>query len=114
MIDGVRITLSGQDYIAPPLNFRALRRLQPELEQLAQLGGPLSDAQIEAVCKIVHAALTRNYPQIELSAVEDGLDLGNMGSVIEAVMAQSGLRRVEGSRSGEAQSPSTGTGSTAP
>ncbi|MDI3260041.1 MAG: hypothetical protein QJR02_10135 [Sinobacteraceae bacterium] len=114
MIDGVRINLGGRDYVAPPLNFGALKRLQPELEQLARLSGPLTAQQIDAVCKIVHAALLRNYPELDLATVEDGLDLGNMAAVIEAVMAHSGLRRVEGQRSGEAQSPSTGTGFTAP
>ena len=34
MIDGTKLTLGGTEYTVPPLNFKALKTLQPAIESL--------------------------------------------------------------------------------
>ncbi len=117
MIEGVTIQLGGEGRIIPPLNFRALRTLQPELTLLGKspLGqGGFSDEQMTALCQVIHAALARNYPDVTLDQLEDWIDLGNAPAVIAAVMAQSGLVRAGGEKKTMPTSPPTGTASIAP
>src|SRR5271170_5257718 len=54
--------------------------------------------------EIVAAALQRNYPDISVDIVENLLDLGNAGAVLNAVLTGSGLRPRERSP-GEAPAP---------
>lgn len=114
MIEGVTLMLGGEGRVIPPLNFRALRKLQPELELLGRqpMGqGGFTDEQMNALCKVILAAVARNYPDVTLDQVEDWIDLANAPAVIQAVMAQSGLQQEK--KAMRTDSP-IGTGSTAP
>lgn len=108
MIEGKTVHMSGTDWIIPPLNFKALRRFREELSTMT----PAALAASGKVVDLIHAALTRNYPDLTLDELEDMLDMGNVMAVTEAVLGVSGL--VE-KQSGEvlAASPSTGANSTA-
>ncbi|MNR53096.1 hypothetical protein D3C85_1730470 [compost metagenome] len=59
-----------------------------------------------------HAALRRNYPEIERGEVAGLLDLRNMRDALDAVMSASGMEAQAVNESGEAQAPSTGANST--
>jgi len=117
MIEGITINLAGQDYVIPPLNLRGVKQCKADIARMTSVtknSDPLNAERFEAVCRIVHAAMIRNYPDVKLEELEDMLDLGNMNDTIEAVLAQSGLKHhaEDAPPSGEAQpSPSTGTGS---
>lgn len=91
MIDGIVVKMSGEEYIVPPLSFKQLRSLQPRLALLSSVNGIPTTEQLEAVSEVVHAALSRNYPDLTADAVNDMLDLGNMGAIIPAIMGVSGL-----------------------
>ena len=58
--------------------------------------------QMQGVCEIVHAALSRNYDDLTIEQVEDIIDLRNAGAVIQAVMGQSGLTQSKDAAPGEA------------
>lgn len=91
LFDGATVRMGGRDWTVPPLTFRQLRRLQPQLERLARINAAATPEQIGAVSEIVQAALSRNYPDITVDEVEDMLDLGNAGRVIAAILSSSGL-----------------------
>lgn len=91
LIDGVVIRMGGRDWTVPPLTFKQLRRLQPQLERLARIGAAATPEQIASVSDIVQTALSRNYPDVTVEDVEDMLDLGNAARVIGAILTGSGL-----------------------
>lgn len=93
MIEGVKVNLGGREFIAPPLNFRALRKIQPKLADLTALGAVPTPEQLQTVVEIVHLALVRNYPELAIDELDDLLDLGNIPDVLAAIMAASGLEK---------------------
>jgi len=89
MITGIKIQMGGQEWQVPPLTLGQLRRLQPLIAQLTS-GETLQ--VMEAVCELVAAALSRNYPDMTPDKAADLIDLGNRASVIDAVMGSSGMQ----------------------
>src|SRR5437870_2109079 len=96
MIPGVTITMGGQDWLVPPLTLGQLRRLMPRVRQLTEIDASMSEVQIGVLVEIVASALQRNYPDATAEMVENLLDLGNAGTVLNAVLTGSGLRLREG------------------
>jgi hypothetical protein len=92
MIPGIAISMSGEDFVVPPLNLGQLRRLMPKIRQLTEIGSSMDEAQIDALIEIVTAALQRNYPETTEDHVENVLDLGNAREVLTAILTGSGLR----------------------
>ncbi|MFZ5658770.1 MAG: hypothetical protein ACOY5C_02810 [Pseudomonadota bacterium] len=114
MIDGIRITMGGQEYTVPPLNFKALRQYKAPIEGLKGLNPmAMADADLTLMVEIVHAALVRNYPDLRVEDVEDLLDLANAPIVLPAVFAVSGFERAQPGEAAPGMVPSTGTSSTA-
>ena len=91
MIPGVTITMGGRDWLVPPLTLGQLRRLMPRVRQLTEIDASMSEVQIGVLIEIVAAALQRNYPDATAEMVENLLDLGNAGTVLNAVLTGSGL-----------------------
>jgi hypothetical protein len=52
----------------------------------------MGESQIGVLVEIVAAAMQRNYPDMTQEAVENLLDLGNAGTVLNAVLTGSGLK----------------------
>ena len=109
MIPGVTITMGSRDWLVPPLTLGQLRRLMPRVRQLTEIDASMSEVQIGVLVEIVAAALQRNYPDATAEMVENLLDLGNAGTVLNAVLTGSGLRLRE-RRLGEASAPGPGPG----
>ena len=95
MIDGHPVKMGGKDYTVPALSFKQLRQLQPAIALIGNIGSVPTDEQMSAVVDIVHAALSRNYPELDKDGVEDQLDLSNIRPVLEAVMGAAGLTKGE-------------------
>jgi hypothetical protein len=112
MIPGIVVKMAGREWTIPPLTIGQLRRLTPELSTIASQASMLDAEVIASLVKVVTAALQRNYPDLAEHSVEEVLDLGNAGEVLNAIFAGSGLRR--GAAPGEAvAAPGDGTSSTA-
>jgi hypothetical protein len=109
MIPGVAVAMGGQDWMVPPLTLGQLRRLMPKVRQLTEIGAAMGEAQIAVLIDIVTAALQRNYPEMTPDEVENLLDLGNAGVVLNAVLTGSGLKP-GGAAVGEAPAPETNSG----
>ena len=73
----------------------------------------MGEAQINVLIDIVTAALQRNYPETTPDKVENLLDLGNAGAVLNAVLTGSGLKP-GGAAMGEASAPGTNPGAGSP
>lgn len=91
MIPGVKVSMSGADWTIPPLTLGSLRRLLPQVQKMTA-GTPMSEEQIDTLVEVVHAAMTRNYPDLTQERVLDLLDVGNASAVMGAVLNASGLR----------------------
>jgi len=111
MIPGVTITMGGRDWLVPPLTLGQLRRLMPRVRQLTEIDASMSEVQIGVLVEIVASALQRNYPEATAEMVENLLDLGNAGTVLNAVLTGSGLRLRE-DRLGETSAPGLSPGAT--
>ena len=109
MIPGVMVEMGGQQWTVPPLTLGQLRRLMPKVQQLTEIGSEMGETQIAVLVEIVAAALQRNYPDVSVETVENLLDLGNAGAVLNAVLTGSGLRSRERPL-GEAPAPGPGPG----
>lgn len=90
-VDGTKVNLGGRDFTVPPLNFAALRRLESDIALIQGLGDVPGPQHIDAIVRIVHAALVRNYPDVTEAEVAELIDMGNLASVLKAVMGISGV-----------------------
>ena len=101
---GVWVQLGDKSYKVPPLNFKSIRALMGKLNTISamQKNSMPTDDQIQVVSELMQAALARNYPNLSLDDIEDGLDMGNFGNALAAVMGTSGLVKQGTPGSGEA------------
>lgn len=102
MIEGIVVKMSGVDYTVPPLNLKALKRLQPKLANLIipTANSMPSTDQMDVMVEVIHAALVRNYPDVTIERLEEMVDMSNLGALFEAVLNTTGLVK----RAGEAMS----------
>ena len=111
MIPGIMVAMGGQQWTVPPLTLGQLRRLMPKVQQLAEIDSQMGEKQIGILVEIVAAALQRNYPEISVEILENLLDLGNAGAVLNAVLTGSGLMHRDRSPGEEsAPGPDPGAG----
>jgi len=92
LIDGVVIKMGGKEYTVPPLNFKRIRALKPQIEQLSTSNSTLNDEQMDVAIEVVHSAMERNYPDLRKEHIEEMLDLGNVHKVLSAIMGVSGMQ----------------------
>lgn len=87
MIPGVTVTLGEVSYILPPLNMAGVKTLKGRIENIFSSGVP----DMEVVADAAFLSLKRNYPDITIDIVQEGVDYGNFLDVFDAVMNTSGL-----------------------
>jgi hypothetical protein len=92
VIPGVEVAMGGETWLIPPLTLGQLRRLMPKVRQLTEVDASMGEPQIAVLVEIVVTALQRNYPNVTFEQVENLLDLGNAGAVLNAVLTGSGLK----------------------
>jgi hypothetical protein len=104
--DGRKVRMGGQDWVLAPLNLRQIRTTLKDA--IGDLQGADTEKRLTAFVNIIHGSLSRNYPDITMEQVEEMLDTGNIGAVVEAVMNTSGLvRTASGGTASEDPSPGT-------
>lgn len=98
LVEGVEMKFGRKMMVIPPLTFKQLRLLRPQLSLLSSLKATdeVSDEVHTAMMQIVHTAVRRNYPNVSIEEIEDSLDLANRDKIIRAVMGVSGLIQGEG------------------
>ena len=106
MIQGVTVNMGGDDYIIPPLT---LGQIEDSEADFKNLDAGDARTQFDAMAKMIHTAMLRNYPDMTIDHLKrDLLDMGNVFTVTEAVMGNSGLLK----RVGEALAGRSLTGQT--
>ena len=85
MIDGATITMGGRDWIVPPLNLKAIKKLGPAIEEIQKSTSQFD--MLPVIGQLVLAALSRNYPDLSADEVDDMLDLSNSQTVMMAILA---------------------------
>lgn len=85
-IEGKTINMGGNDMIVPALNLKKLKEQTGSIMAMDRAKTPIE--QITLACSIIHSALQRNYPEIELSEVEELIDMTNLQVAITAVLGQ--------------------------
>jgi hypothetical protein len=79
------------DLVVAPLNFASLRTMQDRIKDFGQ-----ADAKsMETLIDCLDLSLGRNYRSVPRWLLEQSVDLGNMPSMMGALMDVSGLRRKE-------------------
>lgn len=89
---GKWVTFGEEQLQVPPLALGAVVTLQDDVEGLKSLAGgarPTPD-QMSVVTRIVHSALSRNYPSLTEADVGEMVDLGNYMDVLSAVLSIAG------------------------
>ncbi|MEO5355456.1 MAG: hypothetical protein H7835_19895 [Magnetococcus sp. XQGC-1] len=89
--DGVTVHFAGSDWVVPALSLGQLKKLMPHFQALQ--GSNFSVEQIDSSLQVIHAALSRNYPALQLEDVEELVDLASMPILMEAILRVSGLVR---------------------
>lgn len=90
--DGTKVTIGGEEYIVPPLSFKQLKALK---EDIVAMKDRTADNN-ERMIRVIHAALSRNYPELTIDQVEEMIDLGNIMEITQAVMGGSGFAKTMG------------------
>jgi hypothetical protein len=89
-VEGESIRMGGDTYVVPALSLGQMKKLREEIETLRKKDADENELQ-GAATKVIHAALSRNYPDLILEQVESLVDLRNLPQVLGAIMGQSGF-----------------------
>lgn len=119
MIRGVQIEIGGREFTLPALNIEQLETYEEDIKKVSEAAVKGVEAfakeRFAAMARVIHAALTRNYPELAIEEVRNLLDLRSVGPAFQAVMGVSGLDQKEApSPVGEAKAEAPTGGASAP
>lgn len=93
MFPGTKFTIGNQEYTVPPLSLGQLRNgvldLMKQHDELISQNKTWESLELRG--KIIHQALSRNYPDIGEDELFSQLDMGNTNPIWLAVLGASGL-----------------------
>ncbi len=87
-IPGTLLNLGGIEFVMPPLNLDQVRQFEHVLPTLGKKESLAENLQ-EAL-PVLHAALSRNYPDLTPEDLGPLLDLGNFPEACAAIVESSG------------------------
>ena len=104
------VVFAGREWFIPRLALRQSRivvpgllRLLPVLETLQENPAALAEAQFEELIAVVHAALTRAYPELGREAFLDlEITVAELAAAVPVIMRQTGFFKPAGAAAGEA------------
>lgn len=95
--EGVEVRIGDQQYIMPSLSVSQAKRYWPQLLELDNAGVTVDEMKsimpkkFEDMVTVIHAALSRNYPDMTAEALVDIISISQVKSLMEVVMGQSGF-----------------------
>lgn len=91
LYEGTAIKIKGKEYIVPGLSLGQLETLGDKMDALEtnQIIG--TKEAFQTIAEIIHAAMSRNYPEMTLADIKEMIDIRNMKQFIKAVKGESGL-----------------------
>lgn len=84
---GAAVTFGGRDWVVPPLTLGRIQRLAPAFQTINDGTGD----QLGAVVAVLHAALSRNYPELTPDALADLIEIPDVERLTRVVLEVSGL-----------------------
>lgn len=91
---GVEVELGGQLFTVPPLSLGQLEEHEDVIATLSQVDGESMFASFYKAIPFMHAAFSRNYPEMTREQLAELIDFNSFNEVLQAVMNASGLKRV--------------------
>lgn len=89
---GIPFWFDGREYVIPPLSPRQMKELRDVIKKAADTpmnsGLDLGDLITERFVPVIHAAMTRNYPELTVEQVTDFIDLDTFGLAYGAAMGR--------------------------
>ena len=90
--EGETVRLGDKEYVIPSLSVKQARRLWPTILKLNE---GITEANLPEkyglAVEVIHAALSRNYPDMTPAEVEDLVEIRNLRKLILIVSGQSGM-----------------------
>lgn len=97
--EGTVVRIGKRDYVVPALSVRQVKKHRATLATAAAMTANPTDEQVDAITTVVVDALRRNYPNLDVEAFQDELDMVSLPLAMRAIIGQTGL---EARGSGEA------------
>lgn len=90
--EGETVNIGGIDYVVPGLTVKQARALWPKIVSLNKgiTEENVTEKYADAVA-IIHAGLSRNYPDITFEQAEELVDMRNLAKLVLIVSGRSGL-----------------------
>jgi hypothetical protein len=107
-IRGTWIDLSGKRYLLPPMTLGTMR-FHGEAIERARKGDLPELEHMDIIVDIIWRTLKRNYPDITVDEVAEGLDVANALEIFLVAQKTSGLTLEEGESTPEKANGQTGT-----
>jgi hypothetical protein len=90
--EGEKVRVGDRDLIVPSLSVKQARRLWPEILELDKGITPANlPEKFGQAIPIIHAAISRNYPDITADELEDQIDVKTLRKLLLIVSGQSGM-----------------------
>jgi len=83
---GPLVTIGGQPYTLPALSFGAFADAKDKIRAIAEGGFSDPVDLSNAVAQVIHAALQRNYPELEIKTLLYALDWGTAQQVFSLLL----------------------------
>ena len=95
MPSGTKISLGDREYFIAPMNIKTMKAHQELISAMTKPGFDVME-QLDAFAELVRAALSRTVPSITLDEVQEGVDMGNIPLLMEALFKASGFESKAG------------------
>lgn len=102
LYEGEPIKVRGKEYIVPGLSFAQLEKHMKIIERLndKRNNGALTPQIMQDITTVIHAAMSRNYPEMTEEQIKNMVDTRNAGRFVQVIMGLSGFEPYAG---GDAQ-----------
>jgi hypothetical protein len=91
--DGERIKLGDREFVIPCLTVKQAKRMWTQITELDKgITEQNLPEKYSSAVEVIHAALSRNYPDLKVDELEELLDVRNLRAAMLAVMGRSGLK----------------------
>jgi hypothetical protein len=94
---GTKIRLGDHEYVLPSLSVKQAKKLWPQIIKINEgITTENLPERYDIIVETIHAALSRNYPDLKIEDLQDVVDMGNIRYLQLAIMGQSGMDMPEG------------------
>lgn len=92
--EGESVRIGDGTFVVPSLSIKQARKMWPTILELDKGITPENlPEKYGMMIELIHAALSRNYPDISIEDLEEMIDMGNVRRLVRIISAQSGLNR---------------------